>query len=37
MCAEGKRRIPHMGHAITFAQQKGGVGKTTVLAHLAGA
>jgi chromosome partitioning protein len=24
-----------MGHAITFAQQKGGSGKTTVLAHLA--
>jgi chromosome partitioning protein len=26
-----------MGHAITFAQQKGGAGKTTVLAHLAAA
>jgi len=26
-----------MGHAITFAQQKGGSGKTTVLAHLAAA
>jgi chromosome partitioning protein len=24
-----------MGHIITFAQQKGGAGKTTVLAHLA--
>lgn len=26
-----------MGHVITFAQQKGGAGKTTVLAQLAGA
>jgi chromosome partitioning protein len=26
-----------MGHGITFAQQKGGSGKTTVLAHLAAA
>lgn len=26
-----------MGHIITFAQQKGGAGKTTVLAHLAAA
>jgi chromosome partitioning protein len=26
-----------MGHAVTFAQQKGGAGKTTVLAHLAAA
>ncbi len=26
-----------MGHAITFAQQKGGAGKSTVLAHLAAA
>ena len=26
-----------MGYAITFAQQKGGAGKTTVLAHLAAA
>ena len=26
-----------MGQAITFAQQKGGAGKTTVLAHLAAA
>ncbi len=26
-----------MGHKITFAQQKGGAGKTTVLAHLAAA
>ena len=27
----------HMGQGITFAQQKGGSGKTTVLAHLAAA
>lgn len=26
-----------MGHVITFAQQKGGAGKTTMLAHLAAA
>ena len=26
-----------MGHVVTFAQQKGGAGKTTVLAHLAAA
>lgn len=26
-----------MGHVLTFAQQKGGTGKTTVLAHLAAA
>jgi chromosome partitioning protein len=32
---EGQGETLHMGQIITFAQQKGGAGKTTVLAHLA--